>query len=657
MPPSSALLASAVAHHRAGRLDAAAALYEQVLDGDTRQPDALHLLGQIALHRNDAVRAESLFSQALAVLPQVAPLHFQHGLALRALRRADEALAAFNRAIALDPALAESHHQAGNVLKSLGRFPEALVALREAVQLAAGSPAIWLNLGVAALETAASDEAIAAFRRALALEPARAETQNILGHTLAAAGRSAEAHAAFAEALRLRPGYAAAHDNLGRLCKLEGRLAEAVENYRAALATTPSPATHSNLLLALNYLPEIAPEAVFAEHRRWQEIHAAPLSPSAAGPLPPRSPAASTFPRRLRIGYLSPDFIHHAVAYFIEPVLAAHDRARFELFGYSNVLQPDQVTARLRSHCEHWRDIARLDDEAAADLIRRDELDLLVDLAGHTANHRLLVFARRPARVQATWIGYPNTTGLTAIDYRITDAISDPPGATESFHSEKLLRLPTVFSCYRPDDHAPPVNALPASAPGAITFGCFNNFSKVGPPVLALWSRLLRELPSSRLLLKSRVLADPAIAERIHAGFEAEGVASRRVRFHGADLSVRDHLALYHGVDVALDPFPYNGTTTTCEALWMGVPVISLAGRVHAGRVGLSLLTHTGLADWTAATPDDYVRLAVNAAHDLPRLADLRRKLRDRLRVSPLCDAPRFTRSLEDAFLAMLQSA
>lgn len=655
MPPSSALLATAVAHHRAGRLEEAAALYEQVLGEEPRQPDALHLLGQIALHRHDPARAETLFAQALTVLPQVAPLHLQHGLALRALRRPEDALAAFRRATALDSNLAEAQHQAGNVLKTLGRFPEAVTALREAARLAPASPAVWLNLGVATLEIGATEDALAAFHHARDLEPNRAETYNILGHTLALARRSAEAHAAFAEALRLRPDYPAARDNLGRLCKTEGRLDEAVTHFRAALAVSPSPATHSNLLLALNYLPDLPPANVFAEHCRWHEIHAALLSRDSKPVKPPASAAPPA--RRLRVGYVSPDFVHHSVAYFIEPVLARHDRERVEVFCYANALQSDRVTARLRGHAEHWRDIARLDDEAAAELIRHDELDLLVDLAGHTANHRLLVFARRPARVQATWIGYPNTTGLPAIDYRITDAISDPPGATESVHTEKLIRLPTVFSCYRPDDSAPPVNLLPASKPGAITFGCFNNFSKVTPAVLALWSRLLRELPASRLLLKSRALADPAVAARAREILASNGIAANQVNFHGLDLPVRDHLALYHGVDVALDPFPYNGTTTTCEALWMGVPVISLAGRVHAARVGASLLTHTGLPDWIAATPDDYVQLAVHAAHDLLRLAPLRQALRERLRASPLCDAARFTRGLEDAFAAMVRSA
>lgn len=617
MAAPSALLAAAVAHHRAGRLAEAAALYEQILAAAPPGPDA-------------------------------APLHVQHALALRGLRRPADALATLARAIALDPALAEAYHQTGNLQKSLGQLTAALTALRTATRLAPERATLWLNLAVAVLDADARPEALAAVQRAVTLEPARPEAHNLLGHILASLGRTTEARAAYTEALRLRPAYAAAHDNLGRLAKAEGHLPEAVVHFRAALALQPAPGTHSNLLLALNSLPDFPPAELFAEHRRWHTAYAAPLAP-ATPPLP--SPTLSS--RRLRVGYLSPDFNHHAVAYFIEPVLATHDRTRFEIFCYANVRSPDRFTARLRTHAEHWRDLAHLDDNAAADLIRRDALDVLIDLAGHTAHHRLLVLARRPAPVQATWIGYPNTTGLAAIDYRLTDTVSDPVGQTESLHSEKLVRLPTTFSCYRPDDDAPPVNALPATAPGALTFGCFNNFAKLTPTVLALWAEILRALPASRLLLKSRGLGDPTVAAHLHATFATHGIAPDRLALDGRELSVADHLALYHGVDVALDPFPYNGTTTTCEALWMGVPVIALAGATHVARVGASLLTHTGLTEWIAATPADYVRLAVAAAHDLPRLAATRRDLRERLRTSPLCDAPAFTRGLETALAAM----
>ena len=645
MIPTPALLQQALEHHRAGRLAEATRLYERILRTDPNQTDALHLLGQIHLQQGAVDQAEALFARAVAARPKAAPYHLTHGLALRRLGRAPEALAAFARAHALDPALAEAHHQAGNVLKNLGRHVEAIAALREAARLAPSHAPAWLNLGVACLDGGARDDAIAAFRRALALEPQRPEAHNILGHALLSAGRSTEAEAAFAEALRLRPGYAAAHDNLGRLCRAAGRLPEAVAHFRAALATQPDPNTHSNLLFALNFLPNLPPAEIFAEHRRWNELYAAPLTASATPPTP--RPRAG---RRLRVGYLSPDFAHHAVAYFIEPVLSAHDRTHIEVFCYANVAAPDRFTERLRGLAEHWCDIARLDDEAAAALIRADNLDILVDLAGHSARHRLLVLARRPAPVQATWIGYPNTTGLDAIDYRLTDAVSDPIGQTEAFHSERLVRLPANFSCYRPDDDAPPVNDLPAAATGVVTFGCFNQFAKITPEVISCWARLLAELPEARLLLKSRGLDDPSVAARVQAAFAAAGVAPRRLVLNGKELSVVAHLSLYHGVDIALDPFPYNGTTTTCEALWMGVPVITLAGRTHVARVGASLLTHLGTPEWIACSPDDYIARALALAADLPQLAALRAGLRTRFQTSPLCDAQSFTLNLEAVY-------
>lgn len=615
MPPAPPpALAQALRLHQVGRFAEAVALYEKALRSRPGQPAAL----------------------------------VQLGLALRSLGRNDDALAAFARAQTVDPKFAEAFHQSGNLLKRLGRLPDALAALRTAAQLAPTHAATLLNLGAACLDAGLAVEAAVALGHAVALEPTRPEAQNILGVALLAAGEFLDARASFDEALRLRPGYAAAHDNLGRLCKAEGRLAEAIPHYRAALAAKPDPNTHSNLLFALNCVADLAPGEIFAEHRRWHQLYAAPLAPAT-----PPAPLARPPGRRLRIGYVSPDFTHHAVGYFIEPVLAAHDRARVEIFCYASVAAPDRFTERMRGLAEHWRDIAPLNDEAAAALIRADEIDLLVDLAGHTAKNRLLLFARRPAPAQATWIGYPNTTGLDAIDYRLTDAISDPPGTTEAFCSERLVRLPTTFSCYGPDDDAPTVNPLPATDSNKVTFGCFNSFAKVTPAVITVWSRILEALPEARLLLKSRGLNDLSVAARLHAAFSAAGITPDRIVLNGDELSVAAHLGLYHGVDIALDPFPYNGTTTTCEALWMGVPVVTLAGRTHVARVGASLLTHTGLTNWIAASPDDYVERAVAAARDLPRLAELRRTLRERLRASPLCDASRFTRGLEEAYEAM----
>lgn len=610
----------------------------------------LHQAGRLA-------EAVTHYEAFLRQQPERADILCHLGLALRGLGRDAAALTALEAARLKDPSLAEAHHQAGNLLKRLGRWPEAVAALRTATQLAPENAAAWLNLGVACLDSERNDEAVTAFERALALEPSRPEAHNILGVALTAVGRLRDAQTSLLRALTLRPRYGAAHNNLARLYKAQGLLPEAITEYRAALATEPNPRTHSNLLFALNFVAGLDPQEVFAEHRRWNSQYAAPL---ASPDRPPNGVPAEGRPalsRRLRIGYVSPDFAHHAVAYFIGPVLRAHDRTRAEVFCYASVATPDRYTEKLQSVAEHWRDIARLDDERAAEVIRADQIDLLIDLAGHTANHRLGVFARRPAPVQATWIGYPNTTGLDAIDYRITDAISDPVGETEHLHSEKLVRLPTTFSCYGPDEQAPSVNALPCTTPGAVTFGCFNNFAKISPPVIATWAQILRELPASRLLLKSRGLDDESVLSRVRAAFSDAGVAPGRISFNGQELSVAAHLKLYNGVDIALDPFPYNGTTTTCEALWMGVPVVTLAGRVHAARVGASLLTHVGLPEWIAPSTTEYVQRAVAAAQDLNTLSHLRETLRERLRASPLCDAPAFIRGFERACAAMAARA
>jgi predicted O-linked N-acetylglucosamine transferase (SPINDLY family) len=352
----------------------------------------------------------------------------------------------------------------------------------------------------------------------------------------------------------------------------------------------------------------------------------------------------------LRIGYVSPDFVHHAVSYFVEPVLAAHNRAQIEVFCYADAPVADATTARLRGLSDQWRDIAPLNDAQVAELIRSDKIDILVDLAGHTARHRLLVFARRPAPIQLTWIGYPNTTGLETIDSRLTDAISDPLGQTEVFHTEKLVRLPEVFSCYKPSDQAPAVSELPAVKNGYVTFGSFNHFAKINPAVLDLWARLMVRLPSSRLFLKARSLADPETATGVRETFKRHGVAANRLTLCSDELSVAAHQSLYHGVDIALDPFPYNGTTTTCEALWMGVPVITLAGQTHVSRVSASLLTHLGRPEWIAHSEDGYIEKCAALAADLPRLAELRANQREQMRLSPVCDAPRFTAQLEATY-------
>ncbi|HTO02937.1 MAG TPA: tetratricopeptide repeat protein [Opitutus sp.] len=642
------ILERAIQFHRSGDLAAAAALYREVLQTDPNHANALHLLGLATHHAGDPVRAIEYFTKAIAADPAIAPFRLNRGLALRAVGRTADALDDFQTARRLDVGLAEAHHQEGNALKHLGRFADAAGPLRTAVQLAPRHATAWLNLGIACLELRELDEAIRSFRQALLLEPARPEAHNILGHALVLLGNFSEAEAAFNEALRLRSDYAAAHDNLGRLLKAQARLPDAINHFRAALARTPTPATHSNLLLALLFSDAVSPREMFEEHCRWNELHAAPLSSEWSS-----YPTGSERQQRLRVGYVSPDFINHAVARFIEPVLDSHDRGRFEVFCYSHAATPDAVTARLRALSEHWRDTAQLDDAQIAALVREDRIDLLVDLAGHTAGNQLLAFARKPAPVQITWIGYPNTTGLAAIDYRLTDSIADPPGTTDAFYREELVRLPGPFSCYRPSAESPEVSPLPAAATGHVTFGSFNQFPKLAPCVIELWARILRECPSARLLLRAWSLADKDTAARVRTTFAGFGVDPGRLELNGEQLSIAAHQRCYDRVDIGLDPFPYNGTTTTCEALWMGVPVVTLAGTTHVARVGASLLTHLGTPEWIAQDPDDYVARCIALAADLPKLATIREGLRERFRKSSLGDAHRFTRNLEATYVEL----
>jgi len=650
MPPNKLqlLFERAIEHLRAGRLPQAEAACREILRTQPGHAPTLHLLGLTAQQQGDHARAVETFTKAIRNQPKSA-LYLQHrGVSLRTLGRTDEAIEDFRAAVNLQPALAEAHHQLGNALKSLGRYLEAATSLREAAKLAPDNAAVWFNLGVVCLEMKALPEATGCFRRAIQLRPADPEAHNILGHALFTQGLIADAKRHLVEALRLQPGHPHAHNNLARIFRSQGRMGEAVAHYRASLERAPNAATHSNLVYAYNFLPAASPEEIWTEHRRWAEIHAEPLRRAWRPHLNDLSPI-----RRLRIGYVSPDLVNHAVALFLEPVLTAHDREQFEVYAYSDALVADRVTERLRARVAHWRDISHASDDQVEALIRVDRIDILVDLAGHTAGNRLPVFARKPAPVQVTWLGYPNTTGMAAMDYRITEAISDPVGQTEGWHSEKLVRLPGPFSCYQPPAESPPVAPLPGLGSGQVTFGCFNIFAKVTDRAIALWARLLGEMPGARLLLKSRGLTDAETAGWIHAAFAKHGISTDRVELNGDILSVPDQLDLYRRIDIGLDTFPYNGTTTTCEALWMGVPVVTLSGRTHVARVGASLLTHLGAPEWIAATPDDYVGICARLASDLAHLATIRQGLRERMHATPLCDSVRFTKTLEAAFRDM----
>ena len=644
------LLETGLASHRAGDWDKAAAVYRQILQRWPRHPDALFLLGLVVQKSGNHAEAVALFLRAAKANPKFAKAHLQRGFSLNALAQPEAAATAFQAAIAGQSNLAEAHHQLGKTLQALNRLPEALTSLREATRRAPADAVFWLSRGLACMDGRQWDEAVESFQQAVQLDAVLPEAREILAQALMAQQRTAEAREQLTEALRLRPHFTDAHHDLGRLCAEEGLLAEAARHYRNALAVETQAATLSNLLFLLNYLPDTDPATHFAEHRQWSEWFEQPLRqawrPHANHPNPER---------RLRIGYVSPDLREHPVTSFIEPILKLHRRENFETFCYANVQAPDATTERLRRLAGQWRSIYKLDPDHVAELIRQDGIDILVDLAGHTTDNSLLVFARKPAPVQVTWIGYPNTTGLEAMDYRLTDALSDPPGQTEQWHSERLIRLPKTFSCYCAPPESPQVGPVPALANGHVTFGSFNNFRKLSDPTIAVWARLLREMPDARLLVKSQGLGNPQVAKHLRDRFVGAGVSAERIQLHGAGLSKEQHMGLYNQVDLCLDPFPYNGTTTTCDALWMGVPVITLAGNTHVARVGVSLVSHLGFPEWAVETPEALVAKCRELTSDLPGLANLRLRLREQMRQSPLSDAPQFVAHLETAFRDLWQ--
>lgn len=546
------------------------------------------------------------------------------------------------------PQHAESLNVLGVIAWQTGRHELAGDLLRQAVALAPRDAGYHNNLGTALRALGRLEEAVASCRRAAALSPNESAPYENLGNALEQQGLLTEAVASYEHALALEPGYLAARLGLARALVNLGLVRDADAQLRRALELDPSPAhVHSAWLANLHYLDDTTPETLLAAHRRWNQLHALPLRSQC---LPhDKDPAPD---RRLRVGYVSPDFRSHPVAYFVEGLLASHDAAAVEVFCYSNAAGGDHVTARLRQYAHHWRDISALDDAPAAALIREDRIDILIDLSGHTAGHRLLVFARQPAPVQVTWLGYGDTTGLDTMDYRLTDAWADPPETSGCHCTEKLVHLPETFACYRPADDSPPVSPLPARERGHVTFASFHTLAKLNAPLLESWSRILVRVPDARLLFCAAGLSDPAARQRLSGFFSERRVVAGRLEFR-AWQDMREYLAAHHAVDVLLDSHPYSGHTVSCHALWMGVPPVTLAGPHYCGRTVASVLHNAGLPELIARTPAEYEDIAVNLARDVLRLADLRRTMRDRLAASPLLGARRFARAVEEAYRHM----
>ncbi len=628
--------------------DAALASYGRALAMDPGYAAAHNNVGMLLKAKGDLEPSARAFRAALSANPGHIPAHVNLISLLLEEKDAPAAEAQCRSALEIDPDSSGVLSNLGAALLELRRWQEAAESYRRVLALAANDLPAHLGLAGALMGSRQHDKAEQVLRRALEIDPEHARARCLLGDVLVTLEMLDEATDEYRSVDGYSTAFAYAQDGLGRALKKQGHMGSALAAYGRALAARPSFAdTHSNSVFARNYATDISPMALLQEHRSWAHRHTSHLAPSAT---PVTGDRAGDSGRPLHVGYVSADFCRHSVAYFIEALIARRDHERFKVTCYANVAHPDDLSERIRTAADSWRDIRRLDDEAVAKLVIEDGIDILVDLSGHTAGNRLPVFARRPAPVQVSYLGYPNTTGLEQIDYRLTDELADPVGESDRLHSESLMRLATGFLCYSPTTDTPPVSEAPVLSNGFITFASFNNVTKVNESVVAAWAAILNGLPGSRLLLKSRQLADRGARRRLLELFSGHGVEPPRLELRGGLLTRSEHLETYARVDVALDPFPYNGTTTTCEALWMGVPVIALAGQVHRGRVGASILHYSGLDELLAQDVDAYVRKALALAGDGQALVALRQSLRQRMASSTLMDAEAAVRDLENAY-------
>ncbi|HEY3900564.1 MAG TPA: tetratricopeptide repeat protein [Chthoniobacter sp.] len=650
----------AVRRHHAGQLAEAETLYREILAAQPGHAGAHHFLGVVAYQSGRVTEAVERIRQSLALDPAQHAAHSNLGMALYDQGRIDEAAAAYRRAIELKPDLAEAHNNLGNALRDLGQLAAATDAFCRALELRPNFAKAHNNLGNALHDQCRFPEAEAAFRRAIALRPDYPEAHSNLAGALCEQSRISEAIAAAERAIQLLPDYPPAHNNLGRALHDQGQWQAAAEAYRAALRLNPqSSAIHSNLILALHFDPAPDTGAIFEAMDGWNRQIGDPLKAAFRPHLNDPNPT-----RRLRLGYVSPDFSDHVIGRNLVPLFSHQDRASFEIFCYPGVVRPDGFTDQFRGWSDHWRPILGLADDTVAETIRSDGIDILVDLTQHGTGHRLPLFARRPAPVQVSFAGCPESTGLEAIEYRISDRGLEPEmedrSSGDSARPISDLRSPIPdrqvflldsFWCYDPSGLEVPVNELPAQSHGQITFGSLCNFTKTNDFILGLWARTLHQLPGSRLIL---LTGFGEHRKRTVELFEREGVEGSRLEFV-IRCPRREYLELYHRLDIVLDPFPYGGHTTSLDALWMGVPVVSLAGQRAVSRAGLSILSNLGLPELVASSEDEYIEVATRLAKDSPRLSELRRTLRPRLENSVLMNAPHFARQIEAAFRAMWQ--
>lgn len=623
-----------------GRLGEAIAGYRQAVQLRPDFADAHNSLG-VALKEagqlNDAI---ACYRRALEIKPESAEMHYNLGGALKEAGKTDEAIACYQQALRLRPAYAEAHCNLGLALTSQRKFDEATDFYRQAIRLRPDLVEAHNNLGTALAAQGRFSEAAIYFRQVVQMKPEFAGVYCNLGDVLRYTGQLAEAVECFQKDLQLRPGQAETYNLLGNALKEQGRLDEALVAYRQAMQLQPELRdAHSNFLLASQYRPGISPGELAKLHVEWDDRHATPLRSTWCPHPNSRDPT-----RPLRLGFVSADFGFHPVGYFLIRTLENLDSRQCTVVCYSDRKVVDHLTARFQAAATIWHDVSLLSDDELAEQIRRDGIDILFELTGHTYGNRLLLFARKPAPIQVTWIGYEGTTGLRAMDYLLADQYVIPP-ETEGDYPERVLRLPDSYICYDPPAEAPAVGPLPAESNGYVTFGSFNNPAKITAEVADAWAEILRQVPRAKILLKYHGLNDDGTRQRLLSLFAERGFAAERIDLQDWS-SFAELLAEYNRIDIALDPFPFSGGATTCNAIWMGVPVITYPRETFASRHSLSYLSTLGLTETIADGYDGYIRLAVALAGNLGWLAAVRAGLRQQMADSPLCDGRRHATNL-----------
>jgi len=634
MPTLSEAMATALAHHQAGRFDLAEEIYRRILAVEPQHAEALHLWGVIAHQRGEHALAAERIRQAIALAPEMAGFHSNLGEVCRSLGDFDQALRSYRRALELNAQLAVAHNGLGLALDGQGQVAEAMACYRRALECDPGLAEAHYNLGMAWHKQGDLDAAVACHRRALELNPSFADAWNNLGTTLADQGQFSAAISCYQHTLQLNAGDLEARVNMGTALLSQGQLDEALAWYRQALELDPKCApARSNLLLSMQYGSGVTLAELAQAQAEYDRQHVSPQCCRWTADDRSRDPE-----RPLRIGFVSADFRQHPVGGLYLRPLECLRTAEMSVFAYFTGGQADELTARFRAAAHTWRDVPGITDEALAEQIRADRIDVLFELASHAAGNRLLTLARKPAPIQIAWAG---PTGLSTIDYLLADAHLVPPHLEQGYR-ERVLRMPDAFTCYEPPAEAPEVAPLPALRVGRVTFGSPNNLAKVTPQVIRVWAEILHRVPGARLLFRyGHVTKTPEVQQRLLATFAAAGIGGERLAWSGW-VPRAERLSVFHEMDLVLDPFPFSGCMTTCEALWMGVPVITCPGETYMSRQSLSVLRAVGLDDAVAADLPAYVERAVQWVSDMPRLAAVRRGLREQMAASPLCDGPRF---------------